>query len=1111
MSERRLVSVLFADLVGSTAAAESRDAEDTREALTRYYDTCRQIIERYGGTVEKFIGDAVMAVWGAPVANEDDAELAVRAALDIVAGITALGQETGSPDLRARSGVLTGEAAVTVGADGQGLIAGDLVNTASRVQSAAEPGTVLVGDSTKRASEAAIAYEDAGVHELKGKSEPVQLWRASRVVGARGGGGRSSALEAAFVGRDREFRLVKSLFHAAADDQRASLVAVVGVAGIGKSRLAWELQKYLDGLVDNVWWHRGRCISYGEGIAYWALGEMVRMRAQIAEDDPPEDARAKLRAAIEEHVPDPEERDWVEPRLQHLLGLTDRVAPDQEDLHSAWRLFFERMAETSPVILLFEDLHWADAALLDFIEYLLDWSRSHPIYVLTLSRPELGDRHPTFGTRIRSSTALTLEPLGDEAMDELLQGLVPGLPEELRVTIRGRADGIPLYAIETVRMLIDRGLVEQQGDGYRVSGSFDELEVPETLHALIAARLDGLETEERRVLQDASVLGKTFTQRGLAALSGITEGELEPILASLVRKELLGVQNDPRSPDRGQYGFLQALVQRVAYETLARRERKARHLAAAAYFEHDAGLEPDEIAEVIAAHYLDAYEADSDADEADSIKGEARAWLLRAGERAAALAAPEEAGRAFDRAAELADDDVERARLLERAGEMADAASDSQAAETRLRDAKALFEEAGLTHDAARVTARLSIELWKLGRGEEALELLEPALEVLSQDEPDGNIARLAAEAARIHYFLGDNKRGLERVELALEIAEVQNDPVVLSEALNTKALLIAKRRNESRALLREALAIALEHDLVPQALRAYNNLAAGAVTDDRWRDVRRWNEAGFELARARGNYSFANSLGMAMATELISDGDWDGAFALADELRLEPQTAVASQVTGCIELARIAYNRSDPELAAVWLGRISPDVDSTNDIQLRNVANWRAAIVAIGEGRPADALAPLLTMTEFVAEQGVLGYAEYCFTDAATAAVDLGDPGLASPFVAIAEMRPEREWTRPIELACARIRANAAAAAGDHDTAAAQYAKALAIGRDLGRSGTLSPVLFDYGRWLVDTDQADEAAPLLDEARANFEVMRATRWLERLDAIRPREEAVVT
>jgi class 3 adenylate cyclase/tetratricopeptide (TPR) repeat protein len=1107
VAERRLVSVLFADLVGFTTASEARDAEDTRELLTRYFDSSRQIVERYGGTVEKFIGDAVMAVWGAPVAQEDDAERAVRAALDLVAGISVLGQEVGAPDLRARAGVLTGEAAVSLGAEGQGMVAGDLVNTASRVQGAAEPGSVLVGEATKRASEAAIVYEDAGTHELKGKAEPVRLWRASRVVGSRRGEGRSMGLEAPFVGRDREFRLVKDLFHATADDRRASLVAVVGVAGIGKSRLAWEFEKYLDGLVDNVWWHRGRCLSYGDGVAYWALAEMVRMRARIAEDDPPEEALGKLRATIEEHIPDPDEREWVEPRLQHVLGLTDRVAPDREDLHSAWRLFFERMAETAPVVLLFEDLHWADAALLDFIEYLLDWSRSHPLYVLTLSRPELGDRHPTFGTRIRNSTALTLEPLDDAAMDSLLHGLVPGLPEELRVTIRDRADGIPLYAVETVRMLLDRGLLEPYGDGYRVSGPVEALEVPETLHALIAARLDGLEPLERGVLEDAAVLGKTFTQRGLTAVSGSAEADLEPILALLVRKELLTLQTDPRSPERGQYGFLQALVQRVAYDTLARRDRKARHLAAAGFLELEAGLDPDEIAEVIAAHYLDAHAADPEAGDADDVKTQAREWLARAGERAAALAAPEDARRAFDRAAELADADEDCARLLERAGEMALAANDVAAAEEVLRDAQARFEAAGLSHDAARATAQLSLALWGLGRGEEALELLEPALAVLAEDEPDENVAQLAAEAGRIHHFQGDNETARERIELALEIAEARGFAAVLSEALNTKALVLERRPNESRALLREALAIALQHDHVPQALRAYNNLAVYAFNEDRDEEARRVTKEGFELASSRGERQYAVQFGMSLVAELLWDGDWDGAFALADELPLEVQTGVAGHVYGCLSLARAAYERSDSEQAESWMARISPDVGASKDIQLRHLTLWQRAVVAIGERRPADAVPLLEEVVQMSIAVDFLGYAQPAFEDAATAANDLRDPSLALPVVALLDATPPGRRTRPIELSVARIRANAAAGREEHDTAAEEYALALATARNLAKAALLGPVLFDYGRWLVQTGRAEEAAPLLEEARAIFERMKAVRWLERVAEVIPSRE----
>jgi class 3 adenylate cyclase len=366
VAERRLVTVLFADLVGFTALSEGRDAEETRDLLSRYFELARTLIARYGGTLEKFIGDAVMAVWGTPVATESDGERAVRAALDLVASIPEL-----DPALRARAGVLTGEAAVTIGAAGEGMVAGDLVNTAARIQSAADPGSVLVGEATRRATEQAVVYESAGEQELKGKAEPVALWRALRVVSGRGGSLRSAGLEPPFVGRDRELKRIKDLFHDCAQHRRAQLVSVTGIAGIGKSRLVWEFYKYFDGIVEQVWWHRGRCLAYGEGVAYWALADMLRMRCRIAEDEQPASARQKLAATLAEHLLDPEERAFVEPRLAHLLGLEEAATGDRQDLFAAWRLFFERLADTSPLVLAFEDMQWADTSLLDFVEYLL--------------------------------------------------------------------------------------------------------------------------------------------------------------------------------------------------------------------------------------------------------------------------------------------------------------------------------------------------------------------------------------------------------------------------------------------------------------------------------------------------------------------------------------------------------------------------------------------------------------------------------------------------------------------------------------------------------------------------------------------------------------------
>src|SRR3954447_1744373 len=322
VSERRLVSVLFADLVGFTTLSEHRDPEEVRELLSRYFDRCRTLIERYGGTVEKFIGDAVMAVWGTPVAREDDPERAVRAALALTHAVTALGAEVGMPDLRVRAGVLTGNAAVEVSGANQGMVLGDTVNSASRLQSIAAPGTVLVDDVTRRASEAAISYEDFGTHAVKARDQPLRAWTALRVVAGVGGARRSSGLEMPFVGREDELRHVVEAWERSVAVGSAGRVTVVGDAGSGKSRLLWEVFKHIDGVADEeVWWHQGRCLSYGEGVGYWALAEMVRSRAGILEEEDAAEARAKLRATVETVVSDERERRLVEPRLAHLLGL----------------------------------------------------------------------------------------------------------------------------------------------------------------------------------------------------------------------------------------------------------------------------------------------------------------------------------------------------------------------------------------------------------------------------------------------------------------------------------------------------------------------------------------------------------------------------------------------------------------------------------------------------------------------------------------------------------------------------------------------------------------------------------------------------------------------
>jgi predicted ATPase len=860
--------------------------------------------------------------------------------------------------LQARAGVLTGEAAVTLGAEGQGMVAGDLVNTASRIQSQAQPGTVLAGDATKRASEAAVAYADEGEHELKGKVENVHLWRALRVVSNRGGEGRTSALEAPFVGRDRELRLAKELFHASAEDGRATLLTVVGVAGIGKSRLAWELEKHLDGLAELVWWHRGRCLAYGEGVAFWALAEMIRMRARIAEDEPVPSALAKLAAAVEQHVPDHGEREWVEPLLRHLLGLGERPQIERADLFSAWRLFFERMSDTAPVALVFEDLHWADTALLDFVEHLLEWSRARPIFVLALTRPELLERRGDFGSHSRNSTTMALEPLTDEAMDALLDGMVPGLPAEVREQIRERADGIPLYAVETVRMLLDRGALAREGDMLRVVAPLERLDVPETLHALIAARLDGLDPEERRAVQHAAVLGKTFGAAGIAALEEVDVDTVVPVLDRLVRKELLAIELDPRSPERGQYGFLQALVQHVAHETLARKERGRLHRAAAAYLEHEAGLDPDEIAEVIAAHHRDAYEADPMAPEAEASRRAAGAWLERAGERAALLGAPDDGLRAYDEAAAIAEEPLDRGRLLEQAGRLAFQADRMLDAESRLRTAVETFGAAGDPLAAARAASSLGLALWQLDRSDEALETLRPAFEALADGERSVEVGRLAAEIARIEFFAGERERARDHIELAIDIAEECADLALVSHALNTKSLIIrASRPHERHALLRESLRIAEEHDLTDPMLRAINNLIVLTDELDRPDERDELNERGIAIARARGHRHYVTWFGAGLVAHRLLAGAWDEAFALAGDVLPDEGFGSANVLGAFLWLAQASFERDDDVAVRDWLARIPADLAESIDVTNAGLGTSREAFEAFLDGRVSDGI----------------------------------------------------------------------------------------------------------------------------------------------------------
>jgi class 3 adenylate cyclase/tetratricopeptide (TPR) repeat protein len=1088
-SERRLVSVLFADLVGFTTLSESRDAEEVRELLSHYFDTARELISRYGGMVEKFIGDAVMAVWGTPIAHEDDAERAVRAALELVDSVSALGGRANAPDLRLRAGVLTGEAAVTIGAQSEGMVAGDLVNTASRLQSAASPGTVLVGKSTFLAANKAIAFVPAGEHILKGKQAPVEAYRARRVVAGHQGFRKAEALEPPFVGRERELRQLKDLFHATAQESRTRLVSVVGIGGIGKSRLAWEFFKYIDGLVETIYWHQGRCPAYGEGVTFWALGEMVRMRARIVETEDPESSRGKLTAVLDDFVPDADERRWIEPRLAHLLGLESKAPGQNEELFAAWRIFFERISERGPTALVFEDLQWADPGLIDFIEHTLEWARNHRIFIVTLARPELADRRPTWGAGQRNFTSVYLEPLDDHDVAKLLSGLASGLPQELIEQVVERAEGVPLYAVESVRMLVDRGDLVPDGDGYRLVREVSRLDVPDTLHSLIASRLDSLAGEDRALVQDASVLGKTFTMDALAAVSAIRPDELEPRLKTLVKKELFVLEADPRSPERGQYGFVQSLIREVAYQTLSRHDRLTKHVSAA---EHFAAAGDEELASVVASHYIEAHDLAPQGSEAEALGEKARAALVSAASRAASLGAQQQALGHLKLALSTDPDPQQQAVLLEQAAFAALAMALYDEAETYFKRARGSFDQLGDQAGSMRVSAGLGRALIQQGHHDAAMETLTGALSGEDHAEDEAT-ARALSGLASAYMFSGEAERAIEWADKALAIAERLDLIPLIASGLITRGLSVhdAGRPREGIAALKGAVDLASEHDLPHELARALGNLSdvQGPIDPRAAQETAR---RAFELSRRLGWREPEVAYGTNACYSAFSTGDWGW---IGDTNRQLAELDLPAHLRSGIEavramLARFVGNEEEAKRAASSMVEFVAD---QLPVQILSCVRLSEAWTALVDGD--------LGLAHAKAAEGFAAYGG-SYQGLLNLVVSLrallllrDESGLA---VALRELQ---EGGRPgAWLACNRgaFEAGLAILRGARDVGIAGYVEAAAEWRVLGVPFDLALSQLDFVTLVGPSEP--HARKAADEALEIFTALGAKPFVERLE-----------
>jgi class 3 adenylate cyclase/tetratricopeptide (TPR) repeat protein len=1109
--ERRVCSVLFCDLVGFTPVAEARDPEVVRELLSEYFGAARAVIGRYGGVVEKFIGDAVMAVWGAPVAAEGDAERAVRAGLEVVAAVAGLGDRVGVAGLAARAGVVTGEVAVTLGAAGEGMVAGDAVNTAARVQSVAEPRSVLADGRTRRLAGAGVGFADAGEHALKGKSGPVRLWRATRVLAGVGGAQRIDGLEAPLTGRDDELRTVKELFHAAAERRVPRLVLVSGPAGVGKSRLGWEFEKYTDGLAETVWWHRGRCLAYGQGVAFGALAEIVRQRLAIAEDDPLEVAGGRLAARLPEFLTDPDERAYAGVRLGRLLGVgfggSDGPPLPRGELFAGWRLFFERLAAVHPVVLVVEDAEHADAGLLDFLEHLADWARDVPVFVLVFARPELAKRRPGLGTG-RNRTTLTVGPLDAAAMDVLLEGLVPGMPAPARAQVAGQAQGVPLFVVETIRSLIDRDIVQPRGGVYRLVGQVGDLQVPEGLHALLAARLDALPPPVRRLAASAAVLGTTFSSEALTAVSSQDEGSVRAGLAELVRREVLGVSADPLSPQRGDYRFSHQLLRQVAYNTMSRRDRKARHLKVAAYLRASFPGDGEEVTDVLAGHYLAALDAVPEDPDVDQIRSQAIATLVRAAERAQRTGAPALAATSYATAAQLTHDhpanvpDAGPAEgmLWEHAAQAATTNADWSAAVAHASRARDYHTQYGDTRAAARAQAIAGTALRRWDRLAEAREQLTAALAVL-RAQPDASTVAALGDLAMVEVVVGSPDADRLTTE-ALSVGRAvgagpgQRASLLMSRALY---LTLSERKPEAATCFREAAQLAEQANDGTLLGNVLFNLADTLAATDPAAAADAARTAAGQLRRTGDRHYLAYAI-TNLAQALLELGNWDAAdeeltrAADADGLA---DVEYLTEYRGWLAALRGDIPTADAVLAALPdTMRTSPNPYNQAGVSLLE------AFTAAARHQPQDALRHARATLAHAAAIGISAdVLRWAWPLAARAASDLSDSAALGGLLALLDddqpgqlapmLRAERD------LARARLTAGR-----ENQTAGAAFTAAIVGLRQHSTPYHLAHGLLDHAQHQQRFGGAAAAAAAIREARDIAQRLRCQPLLDRVDTI---------
>ena len=1094
--ERKVVTALFCDLVGFTAMSESADPEDVDRVLGDYSAMARSAIESYGGVVEKFVGDAVLGVFGVPAAHEDDPERAVRAALRIVDKARDLTNHEGGP-LLVRVGVNTGNALVRLGiapASGEGFVVGDPINTASRIQSVAPEMGVAVGLSTYEATSEIFEYEELAPATLKGKSEPVRIFLA-KAPRARLGTDITRTHTASFVGREIDLALLRGIFEKSVAGNTLQLVTVVGEPGLGKSRLMLEFARFLDARVEVTTWRQGRCLPYGEGVTFWALGEIVKAHAGILESDAAPAAEAKLDAVL----PAGPDRAWFRQRLLPLIGIEATSHAEREELFAAWTRYLEAIASERPTVLLFEDLHWADEAMLAFLEHLADRVVGVPMLVVGTARSELFEARPGYMAGLPNANRINLLPLTNEETSRLVSSLLEAtvLPAELQQRILERADGNPLYVEEYVRLLRDRDLLTRSGAGWNLRDGAD-VAFPDSILSLLAARLDTLSPDMKSILADASVIGNVFWAGAVAEMGDRDPAAVREALLELSHKEFVRPSRRSTIGGEDEYAFWHILTRDVAYAQLPRASKAARHIGAAEWIESKASERVEDVADVLAHHYASALELARAA--GDPISSDLEASTLRfltlAGDRAIGLDTAT-ALNSYERALALTPvGHPERPDVLARYGRAVLDGGRADDAATALEEAVELYRERGDLRKAAAATLPLVQVMSTLGDprtyriGNEALAILEPL-------PPGPEQVGALIEVARGEVLSGDSVEGVRDAERALALAVEIGLPTP-PRALGYRGL---GRSNLGDAGgiedMRRALQIALDAGQGREAGTLYNNLGRTTWVFEGPGPALAFYRQGIEFNRGRGLAGLAVWCEASSLDVSLDEGEIDEALATARRIEAEAEelNVVPSLITARATMARGLALRGEAESVVDrldWLHDAARETQSTEVVV--QAAAAAIAWASLGMGDRVAALLDELASSPRVGEQGT--YAAW-LPSFVRAALAIGDLAVAERLASGLEMRSPFAEHSGVAVGAALREAG-----GEFETAADAYREAADRWERFGVVAEQAFALLGLGRCRFGSARPTEGAEALRRAGAIFQHMGAGPALAEIDVL---------